>query len=174
MRHFFEGKSIFEVYDAQFNALTGIKKCKYHKAFTAAYLFVISDFMLTAEKHQQMRAENSKRFSAFLEGRGLSKEEHRVFDDAVKLLERVAAHETEPRGGWCRYRDTSDCFFYNLHLCYGDLLYAPDCLKDYQNAPILLKGDAETGNFADDMSEAYDLLAKYMAEIAVMYVEGNV
>ncbi len=173
MFHFFGKKSQFELYYSKFNSLPVIKKCRHHKAFTAAYLFVISDSMLSSEKYKSKRLENSKQIFSLLEERYLSKEELSIFDDSVMLLAQILNGKIKPRGDWCFYSGEPTGTFYDLHLCYGDLLYAPDCFADYQHSTLVVRGIAESISFSKVLDEAYELMIEYVKTLSDLYLREN-
>ncbi len=157
----FREKTHFEVYCKKFDSYPTVKKCKYHKGFTAAFLFVLADLLVRSNSDRQEWFEHSKQAVAFVEKR-LSKEELRIFDDSLTLFARIWNGEVMPRGDWCLHNGENDNPFYNLYLCYGDLLWDSEYLNDYESAPILIRGTVEMVDFFKDMWAIQPLMAEYM------------
>lgn len=157
---------VFEMYCSKFNAQPVINKCKYHKAFTAAYLFVISDRVIMLRQGEAQRAVYKQQVASRLGEGNLSKEELSVFGDAVDLLSRVFNNGLTPRCDWCACDENEPTNpFYDLYVCYGDLLYAPDCLANYQRADALKKGIEEDTSFSKAFKETYELSIEYVKRL---------
>lgn len=157
----FREKTHFEVYCKKFDSYPTVKKCKHHKAFTAAFLFVLADLLVRSNSDRQEWFEHSKQAVAFVE-KYLSKEELYIYDASVELFAHIWNGEVMPRGEWCLHDGKNDNQFYNLYLCYGDLLWNSEYLNDYGSAPILIKGITETADFFKGMWVIHSYMAEYM------------
>lgn len=86
MFNFFKKNSVFEKHYSLFLAHPAIKSKKHFKEVTAAYLFVLSDFVLMARGNHAQRQENAQTIFNVLETKFLSSIEMARFDKAVDLF----------------------------------------------------------------------------------------
>ena len=157
----FREKTHFEVYCKKLDSNPTVKKRKHHKAFTAAYLIILSDLVLGINKDSDEREATIEQAFAFVR-KYLPRKELRAFDDSLALFARIWNGEVMPRGDWCFYNREDENPFHKLYLCYGDLLWDPNCLNDYENARTMLKGIFETTDFFKDIWEVQFCIAEYI------------
>ena len=131
MNFFTKQKSPFEKYYNDIISQEVVAQCGYYKPFTAAYLFVLSDFALMANGRHPDRKQFAQLIFSYITKK-LSGDELTAFDQAVDLFGSILRKERQTRGDWCFYDGTDDNPIYNLYLCYGDLISAPHYLNDYE------------------------------------------
>ena len=138
MFNFFKKKAIFDIYYEKIISNDAVRSCVWCKPFTAAYLFVVSDFTYASD--YQKRRQNADYIFSALHKYGFSSNELDAFDKAVDLYGEIIRKETSPRGDWCFFSETSENSLHSLFLCFGDLINNPESINDYRNAPIMIKG----------------------------------
>ena len=143
----FKKKPYFEVYYLKFIDQRIVKNSKHYKPITAAFLFVISDLMTNARYDMQSRTKNAKEIFSILENKYLTESDFEIFDKCVNWFSKIANNEIKPHGFWCLYDGQNNDLFYNLLICYGDLLDNDKYIDNYENAPILIRGITESLDF---------------------------
>lgn len=155
---------LFEKFYLKLTAQPIIKKAKNHKAVTAAYLFVLCDFMLMSREQYEERRKASQEIFDITE-KYLSSEQLEVFDDAVELFGKIVRKEVRARGDWCFYDEVPDHGGLATFLCYGDLINAPHYIDDYERSPILIKGIDVQFSFMNDFKAVGGLAEEYLSLI---------
>lgn len=164
MFNFFR-KSVFEKHYLTFLSHPAIKGKKHFKEVTAAYLFVLSDFVLMARGNHNTRQEKAQEIFNILETKFLSNVEMKRFDQAVDLFGSILRGEISARGDWCHLNEKSSDGLQNAFWCYGDLIYAPHYIDDYLNAPILIGDIFSQMSFATNFVGVMDLTKNYINAI---------
>ncbi|MBQ9773222.1 MAG: hypothetical protein IJW30_00990 [Clostridia bacterium] len=162
MFHLVKKKTHFEMCYSKLISFDTVKKCVHHKAITAAYLFVLSDFMWAPKRDEQRRLKNALQILDTLKKHYLSNKELEVFDRALAVFAQILNQELLPRGDWCLYRGERDNPFFNLYLCYGDLIYNSEYLDDYSNAQILIRTTSDIAEFITEFESVHRYVIKYM------------
>lgn len=161
--------SIFEQYYSKFISEPVIQQCKYYKPFSAAYLYVLSDVMLSDAGDRQKREEKSQEFFSFLDEKRFSKKEWSLFDRSLDLFGQILREEIQPRGDWSFYKGDSDNVLLTLFLCYGDLISSPHYIDDYENAPIKLRGFFENIRFFKEFDIISEIMMEYVQDLKTAY-----
>lgn len=138
MFFFRKTKTSFEQYYREITLLPVVKECDCYKPITAAYLFVLSDYVLMISGRPQDRENEAQKIFSVLDNKLLSPNELLIFDDCVELFGKVLRENISVRGDWCLSLSPSDNPLINLFLCFGDLMCYPTYLTNYENAPICI------------------------------------
>lgn len=165
MFNFFKPKSIFEKYHQQLSAISVVKNSNSKKVIVASYLFVISDYIKATSGDIQSRNKNASEIFSILENKMLNTDELKEFDHISDLFGKIIRREIPARGVWNLASSLPDNPMFNLYLCFGDLIFSPKYINDYQNAPLVLKGIDEVMNYAMNFSEVLNITQKYINEI---------
>lgn len=163
---FFKSKSLFEQHYSKFVSQPVIKKSPNHKPITAAYLYVLSDYMHMAKGNQSKRNENSQKVITTIKQKILTPSEMKVFDRAVDLLGAIARNQISVKGFWCfaEKSDKSNPIF-RFFLCYGDLIQTPKYLDNYENAPVVIYPITDIMDFTMKFNRILDMTKAYLDAI---------
>ncbi len=160
MFNIFKKKTPFDTYYEKITANNAVKNCNLYKPFTAAYLFVVSDF--TYASNYQKRRENADYIFSALHKYGFTNKELDAFDKAVDLYGEIIRKEILPRGDWCFFSGTSENSLHSLFLCFGDIINNPESVNDYKGSPMMIKGIDIQMIFATDFQNVLELTLQYI------------
>ena len=141
-----------------------MQRCPLHKPITAAYLYILNDYHGRTNPN---RAIVAKKIFKLLENKYLSENELVIFDYTVSLFARVLNNEIIPRGDWYFYNGDLSALPDNLFLCYGDLIFDFDLLKEYTNFthPTTIRPIDVQIKFMDDFKKLLPLLDQYQQDV---------
>lgn len=164
-------KSVFEKYYHIFLSHRTINGKKYCREITAAYLFVVSDFLMSSKDDYDQRAEIAKKNFLVLEKDLFTKEQLDRFDKIVILFSAILREDVFVRGDWCLLKnETREKLdpIQRVFFCYGDLICLPDYIEEYENLPLEATKDHILdwmGNFAPSFMELHDLTKEYINQL---------
>ena len=137
--------NFFEEQYSSFLSHSVINSRKYCREVTAAYLYVLSDYALCSREEQIKRQKNAQAIFNLLEVKILSNEELKRFDKVVDLFGAVLRGKVRVRGDWCFLEDEVTNGLQRVFLCFGDLIYNPDYIEDYEKIVNFVKEKHKNG-----------------------------
>lgn len=166
--------NLFEEHYKFFLSQPVISNSKYCREVTAAYLYVLSDYLLLSRGEHITRQETTQEIFKLLETKILTNGELLRFDKVVDLFGQLIRGEVRVRGDWCFLNDEVSNAIQRVFLCYGDLIYNPDYIEDYENSPIFVNDITDTialrsqfvkiqelsDNYIKKCNDTFDKLAK--------------
>ena len=155
----------FEKHFIDITSLPCISECQCYKPLTAAYLFVISDFVLMGTGKLHARNENAQEIFSILENKLLSSTELKLFDRYVDLFGGIMRGAISARGDWCFSDGPSSNPIMNLYMCFGDLLKYPEYINDYANAPIVILPISKLTDFSIKFRAVPSITQSYIDNI---------
>ncbi len=156
---------MLKFFEEQYNLFISqpvISNSKHCREITAAYLHVLTDYALCSREEQAKRRENAQEIFNLLETKILTNEELVRFDKTVDLFGQVIRGEIRVRGDWCFLNDEVSNGLQRVFLCYGDLIYNPDYIEDYENSPILISDIDSAAAFRSQFVKVQDLYEGYI------------
>jgi hypothetical protein len=163
MFDFLKRKATFDVYYKKIISNDAVRGCVWYKPFTAAYLFVVSDFSYAS--NYQKRRDNAEYIFSYLRKNNFTSEELDFFDKAVDLYGEIIRREIAPRGDWCFFCGKSENSLHSLFLCFGDLINNPESVNDYKGTPTILKGFDIQMMFATNFQSILELTLQYIKSL---------
>jgi len=164
--------------------IPAIKECPNYRSLTAAILFVAMDstftiiensikksFQRTAEAEYESakvfryRQKIAKNIFRYLKKECLTKDEFEIFDISVILFSKAMRGDIALRGDWIFNDYSPTGAFSKAFVCYGDLLNNPDCLYNYENAPIFIRPIENSLRFMTDIIESKKLIEKLQEQL---------
>lgn len=149
---FFDEANLFSDYFYMFIYSPQLSSNSLRKPITAAYLFVIFDYIAMANEKRKLSYE----IISTIEDELLSEDELDCYDECVNLFGAIVRKQISPRGDWCFYKGEENneegSWLYLLYLCYGDLIRHHDYISNYEGAPLIIEDILDLVSFTDQMS----------------------
>ena len=115
---------------------------------TAAYLYIILTYYAIETNNRNVAYDFLHTVANFL-----SKDEISDFNTCNDLYSDIIEKRLSPRGDWAFYDNNSQSGLIRLYMCYGDLIFYPEYLEDYENYPLIIKGMDEIFAFASSFKK---------------------